>query len=218
MFLYVDNDVVIKLAEYELLISLYDIVTTLGHNVHVLESLPYVVGVNNPDRANKVFTSASSLEQIRQFLSMVQPARIMLASTLQVINSIDEPNLDEGELTLIGCAIESVEPGFCSGDKRAIRAVNKLVSAQTLTFDHCIIIILEHTLKILIHAMDVGDVFERILRKPDVDKAVKLCFQGATADTVAHVISALESYINDLKKKCPSLTFVELDSFVFRQN
>lgn len=213
MILYVDNDVVIKLAEYEMLISFYDIVTQLGHNVHVLESLPFVVGVNNPERANKVFTSASSLEQVRQFLTMAQPARIVQASTLQVINSIDEPNLDEGELTLIGCAIESVEPGFCSGDKRAIRAVNNLVLTQTLTFNHCIIIILEHTLKILINAMNLGDVFERILRKPDVDKAVKLCFQGATVDTVTHVISALESYINDLKTKCPSLTFLELDSF-----
>lgn len=213
MFLYVDNDVVIKLAEYELLISLHNIVTQLGHDIHVLESLAYVVGMNNPDRAKNVFSSTSSIEQVRQFLSKVQPARILKASTLQVINSIDEPNLDEGELTLIGCAMESAEPGFCSGDKRAIRAVNKLASTQTLTFDHCIIIILEHTLQMIINTMDAGDVFERILRKPSVDKAVKLCFQGATVDGVEHVISALESYINDLKKKCPSLTFLEVGSF-----
>ena len=210
MLLFVDNDVVIKLAEYELLISLHEIVKNSGHVVHVLESLPYVVGVYNPERAGKVFSSESSLEQMKEFLSMVQPACIKQLSTLQLINSIDDPNLDEGEMTLIGCALESNEAGFCSGDKRAIRAVNELTSAQTLTFDHCIIIILEHTLQMLINVMGAGDVFERILRKPNVDKAVKLCFQGATTDTVAHVISALESYINDLKKKCPSLTFLEL--------
>lgn len=213
MLLFVDNDVVIKLAEYELLLSLHEIVSNSGHVVHVLESLPYVAGVNNPIRSHKVFSTESSLEQVKQFLDKAHLARIELVSTMQLINSIDDPNLDEGELTLIGCAMESEEPGFCSGDKRAIRAVNKLVSAQTLTLDHCIIIILEHTLHMLVRALGT-DVLECVIRKPNVDKAVKLCFQGATVDTIEHAISALDSYINDLKRKCPSLVFIELGDFV----
>ena len=152
------------------------------------------------------------MEQAKQFLDVVQPARIKQASTIKLINSIDEPNLDEGELTLIGCAIESDMPSFCSGDKRAIRAVNKLASTQALTFDNCIIIILEHTLQMLINALDTGEVIERVVCKPDVDKAIKLCFQGAAVDTIENVILALNSYINDLKNKCSSLCFLEVES------
>ncbi|MDE1265818.1 hypothetical protein [Vibrio aestuarianus] len=212
MLLFVDNDVVIKLAEYELLTSLHGIVSKSGHRIHVLESLAYVAGLNNVKRAQKVFSTDSSIEQIKEFLDTVELARINKLSTMTLINSINEPNLDEGELTLLGCAIESDMAGFCSGDKRAIQAVNDLASIKTLSLENCIIIILEHTLKLLITAFGAG-VLQQVICKPNVDKAVRLCFQGATADNLDQTILALESYINDLKNKCQSLAFVELTDF-----
>lgn len=213
MLLFVDNDVVIKLAEYGLLMSLHEIVTEAGHEIHVLNSLPYVVGVNNPSAANQVLSSQSSVEQVKKFLEVVNPASIKQATTFHIINSINDPNLDEGELTLIGCAIESDNPVLCSGDKRAIKALNNLIAAESLSFSHCIIILLEHTLQILVNSMDEDYVLKQVMRKPDVDKAIRLCFQNATSEDIDSVISGLESYINSLKMECSNLTFVELNEF-----
>lgn len=214
MLVFVDNDVVVKLAEYQLLLPLHDIITQSDHEMRVLNSLPYVTGINDSSATNRVLSSHSSVEQVRKFLTVVQYASIKQASTLALINSVNEPNLDEGELTLIGCAMESAKPGFCSGDKRAIKAVNKLTAARSLSFNHCIIILLEHTLQILVNSMDKKYVLKQVMRKPEADVAIRLCFQNATPEKIADVISGLESYINSLKRECPHLTFAEVSELI----
>lgn len=207
MLLFVDNDVAIKLAEYELLLCLQEIISKSGHYIQTLDSLPYVAGIFNPNRKRNSLSNGKSLEQIKTFLSTTGTASIELASTFQLIASINDPNLDEGELTLLGCALESDNSGFCSGDKRAVQAANKLVQSKTLPLENCIIIILEHTLKILLQAHNTEEVLRKVLSNPNVDKAIGICFRGATPDTIENVFAALESYISDLKRKCDSLTF-----------
>lgn len=207
MLLFVDNDVAIKLAEYELLLCLQEIISNSGHHIQTLESLPYVAGIFNPNRKKNSLSNVKSLEQIKAFLATTGTASIALASTFQLIASINDPNLDEGELTLLGCALESDNSGFCSGDKRAVQAANKLVESKTLPLENCIIIILEHTLKVILKARNTEEVLSKVLGHPDVDKAIAICFRGATPDTIENVFAALESYIGDLKRKCESLTF-----------
>lgn len=209
MWLFVDNDVVLKLAKYELLLSFQDIVHKQGHRIFILESLPFVAGFNNSQRASKVFGDSTGLQDVMLFWERVERASIEMVSTFQLINSISDPNLDEGELTLLGCALESEAPGFCSGDKRAIKAADRLVSSQKLSIGHCVIIIMEHILQIILASIDVREVLEKILKKPGVDTAIRLCFQGASVDSIHEVVLALESYISDLKKHCPTLLFLE---------
>lgn len=207
MLLFVDNDVAIKLAEYELLLCLQEIIANSGHDIQTLESLPYVAGLFKPTGRKNLPSNAKALEQLKAFIGKTDIASIAYPSTFQLIASINDPHLDEGELTLLGCALESDDPAFCSGDKRAIQAANKLVESKTLPLEHCIIIILEHTLKILLKIHNPEEVISKVLGKPNVDKAIGLCFRGATPDTMENVFAALESYIGDLKRKCDSLTF-----------
>ena len=207
MLVFIDNDVVIKLAEYELLLCIQEIISNSGHNIQTLETLPYVAGMFNQDRVKHIPSNVKALEQIKTFLESTGIASITLPSTFQLIASINDPHLDEGELTLLGCALESDTSAFCSGDKRAIQAANKLVELKILSLENCIIIILEHTFKILLKAHNTEEVIRKVLGNPNVDKAIAICFRGATLDTVDNVFAALESYIGDLKRKCDSLNF-----------
>lgn len=207
MLVFIDNDVAIKLAEYELLLCIQEIIYNSGHTIQTLESLPYVAGIFNPGRVKHLPLNAKALEQIKTFLELTGIASITLPSTFQLITSINDPHLDEGELTLLGCALEAGTSAFCSGDKRAIQAANKLAELKTLSLENCIIIILEHTLKMLLKVHNTEEVIRKVLGNPTVDKAIAICFRGATPDTVDNIVAALESYIDDLKTKCGSLTF-----------
>lgn len=211
MDLFIDNDVIIKLAEYDLLAPAKDILLSNGYQIYVLDSLPFVAGLNNPKRAAKVFTDDSSIIAVSEFLQYAKFAELSNISTFTLLESLDVPNLDAGELVLIGCAVEVEEAGFFSGDKRAISAINSCVENRVFELQHCLIILFEEAIKILLSCYSTDDVILKIQSKPSVDKTATLCFRGVELSTVQLAIDALQSYINHTQSHCDSLMFLDFE-------
>lgn len=210
MKVFIDNDVVIKLAEYELLLPFLDIIESNGHNICVLEALYFVAGLHRKHSQSQRFSSLEIEDTVRTFWERVSVAEISFSETFNLINSVDDPNLDPGELVLIGCAHESEESGLCSGDKRAIEATNNCVEVNIFSLSNCEVVSLEIALKILLHCYCPATVIHKVQQKQTVDSALRLCFRNASVDELGALVCAIDSYVNHLTSKCPSLTFFEI--------
>lgn len=68
MDLFFDNDIVIKLAEYELLDTLLDLLNDRNCKTFILPTLGFVAGLNNTKRATKVFSSIDKVPSIQRLI------------------------------------------------------------------------------------------------------------------------------------------------------
>lgn len=208
MEVFFDNDVVIKLAEYELLDALIDLMAQCDMTTFVLPTLGFVAGLNNPKRAEKLFSSADKLVVIKRLIETSGIAEIRQTATIQLVSQLSAPGLDPGELTLIACATEvSGTAGIITGDKRAIQVLNN-VTELTKLLKHCLIILLEHVVRHLINALEPAFVISKVEAKPDIDTALRVCFKGKSVSALSQIHDGLNSYIRDVESNCNHLKFI----------
>ena len=207
MDVFFDNDVVLKLAEYGLLDALIDLMAQCNMRTFVLPTLGFVAGLNSPKRAEKLFSSADKLVAVTRLIESSATAEIRQTATVQLISQLSVPGLDPGELTLIACATEVTgTAGIITGDKRAIRVLNNVTELTNL-LKHCLIILLEHVAKHLLHALEPTFLISKIEAKPEVDTALRVCFKGKSASALSQIHDGLTSYIRDVESNCNNLNF-----------
>lgn len=205
MEVFVDNDVIIKLAQYDLLDGLLNIAKGKGITWVVLDSLYYVIGIENPAQAAKYFANGDVPRSILKLLDESKYASLESLEANILFTTLNEPMLDAGELILMICASEADHSGVFSGDKRALRAVHKLVGDNKMNLSDCIFISLECAIKVLLIQSDANDVIRKIRNNPHVDKALTNCFR---CDEV-QIVDGIDSYIRDLEKMCHNLRFMQ---------
>jgi len=208
MKVFIDNDVVIKLAKYNLLGSFGDILEQYGHTPYLLDSLPYVCRIHQG--TFEVLSNAEEHGCVSTFINSAQVATIKSLETINIIGQIDDPNLDAGELVLLGCVKESCDANFCSGDKRAIVAIDQHVKGGNIQLFDYSIATLEQAIKFMLACHCSTTVINKIKSKPNVDAALKACFREASVDRLENTFGALDSYINHIKSQCSALVFSEL--------
>lgn len=208
MDIFFDNDVVLKLAEYELLDALIDLMEQCNITKFVLPTLGFVAGLNNPKRAEKLFSSSDKLVAVKRLIDTSGIAEIHQTATVQLVSQLSVPGLDPGELTLIACATEVAgTAGIITGDKRAIQVLNN-VTELTKLLKHCLIILLEHVVRQLINSLDPAFVISRIEAKSDIDTALRVCFKGKSVSALSQIHDGLNSYIRDVESNCNNLKFI----------
>ena len=206
MDVFVDNDVVIKLAQYDLLDTLLDIAKEKGISWVVLDSLYYVIGVENPTQAAKLFPNGSIPRSIHKLLDASKYASLESLQANILFASLNEPFLDAGELILMICASEVEGSGIFTGDKRALNATHKLVGDNKIDLSDCVFISLECAIKILLIQGDANDVIQKIRNNSHVDKALTNCFR---CPEEGQIVEGIESYIKDLEKACHNIRFIQ---------
>lgn len=212
MEVFFDNDVVLKLAEYELLDAFLDLLDHCACQTFILPTLSFVAGINNPKRAAKIFSSEDKLTAIQRLVDKSKIAEMRKAETVRLANSINVPNLDPGELALIACVTESdAETGLVTGDKRAVQALNNITDLTGL-LTQCWIIMLEHIVRYMLVKLDPVLIIEKIQHKPHLDVSLRICFKGKTLEAIEQIIEALNSYTYDIEKNCEKLTFFPVSS------
>jgi len=205
--LYIDNDIVFKLAEYGLLKSFRELVESRNYKIYVLDTLPYIAGFEKASVANRVFKYEGSLDSVREFFKLVSIAKISEQENLDFISRIDHPNLDAGELYLFGCVLESNQSKFLTGDKRAIVALDSFIGLKKITVNQCEIAFLELVLQAMLNCASPEDVISKVKPMEDVDSSIKLCFSNASIENLSSISAALNSYIDHLTSKCEHLNF-----------
>lgn len=200
----VDNDVVVKLARWDLLN------TTVkywgGHHcIRRIGSLLY--SVCHPDKPKKALSrcgTQDAIERIKEFIRSVEPIPLPQdIGTLAVLNDIG--GLDEGEALLLAFCTHEPNSWSFTGDKRAIEA---LASASTA---HHIRRLLEgriYCLEQLVAQLCFEEAHDTICGKIRNDKAADTavsCAIGSSPNSLEAVLEGLRNYYENLQAKCGGL-------------
>jgi len=116
-----DNDFLYKLARYDLLGAFGAALAAKGYvaKPHCLQSARYVLNVLKP--SSKKWPSANQQANLRSYLT--RTCDHLPRPSTAVLKALDVPGIDEGELLLLGHAVENADAIVFTGDKRALRAV-----------------------------------------------------------------------------------------------
>ena len=178
MIAIIDNDVILKLARWDLLSELTTLLGGDGKRIYYLSTcIPALCG--RPARMKRTGCDQASAERIRNFCSSANTLRaIPKASTLELLAGI--PEIDVGEVQIF--AISSVDADAITymGDKRSLVALAATPAARSVALllagrVKC----LEQVIGELILQSDVEIVGQRVLAcRPIADTAITIAFSG----------------------------------------
>lgn len=198
----IDNDVVIKMAAYDLCDDLVEISTCSSQPPAMLGVGRYVVS-SRLSRSSELRDGAAALARFEAVLEgflLVEPTEeeISAAADLESAAAGLNLRLDGGESQLLAVLVSRSASLLLTGDKRAIRAIAKVA------FNHSRgkIVCLEQLVRALLDRLPVGQLKEKICREPLADRAIANCFScTSSADvSVDDVQKAIDSYINHLRE------------------
>ena len=203
----IDNDILFKGACYGLLSQLIDGTDSGKEVVGVLGSARFVVG-KKIEKSAIHGSRATALAIFLEFLKRSEaleptPSEQGMAADLELAAQRLGINLDSGESQLCAILVYRVLPLLLTGDKRAIKAIEELVDADSrLTVIRAKIRCLEQ----IVHDALVGGSRDHaafrtaVCAEPEVDKALTICF-SCTSQTVTResILEGLQSYIRSLR-------------------
>jgi len=195
-----DNDVVVKLGQYDLLGELL-VLTNGPEPIRILPTLRFRFRLDSPERAMKLIRDQAAVQRIREFVGMVSQLEDEPSPDHLAILA-DTPQIDPGEAVLFAAAAADQESLTFTGDKRAITALVTTARAQSVA--ECLrgrIKCLEQIAAEMLLCVDAGNVIAKI-RGKDWDTTLRICCSSGSAK---ETISALNSYYTHLNNECQSL-------------
>jgi hypothetical protein len=206
---FLDNDVLLKLAGFELLDEAIAALKISPDNLYVLESArfvfrdsPSVIAQYSQSVRDRAITFVKSCHGV---LTDVESCDFIALSKLK--------NLDEGEAGLL-TATNGVESFvLITGDKRCLKALANGVGIATIQQRlRGRVICLEQVILVLIQLLGFEVVKARVVPMRDCDKSLKACFGSGDLATETNVVEALEGYIATLRQDAPGL-LADLEQF-----
>jgi hypothetical protein len=207
----VDNDILVKGAEYGLLSPFVAVIPRSDGLVGVLGAARYVV----QDRLSRRSVEGSAVQEFLRFLD----ENIELEPTLEeqnIASAIEScaqragVDLDAGESQLCAVLISRDVPLFVTGDKRAICAIEVLLDASALLAAAAgRVLCLEQLICKLLDTLQVEAVRKAICNKPNADKALSICFCCKSSAEVSkdNILAGITSYVEDLRTSAPRVLF-----------
>lgn len=201
----IDNDILFKAACYGLLSQLIGTTCSETEVVGVLGSARFVVG-KKIEKGNLQRDRAAALAIFFEFLKRSEaleptPNEQNMAADLELTAQRLGINLDSGESQLCAMLVYRVLPLLLTGDKRAIKVMERLMSADNRLVALCGKV---RCLEQLVYdALTKGDdvTFRTaICAEPEVDKTLAICF-SCTNQTAMRpgILEGLQSYIRSLR-------------------
>jgi hypothetical protein len=195
--LLIDNDALLKLAQYGLLDAVVEAFGSSLHDVRVLATAKYsLLPAKNRLLRCKDEDSANRLED---FLKRSAPLDMVDAdpALLDALNAV--PSIDAGEALLLAAGASDWETQVIIGDKRALAALSAdpAVSHVANALAGRVV-----TLEVVFWQL-VEQRFAHtqlcVRSKPDVDKALSNVFGVSAPATMDSVLEGLASYIEHLR-------------------
>jgi hypothetical protein len=197
----VDNDILLKIAAWQLDAPLLAISTTAAGSPAMLSIARYVV---RRKLSRQALHDASGAEQafdrLCEAMAAIEPelVEIEMAAALEETAGQAGLELDVGESQLVAILVARGAALLLTGDKRAIKAIATLEPQDFGTRVAC----LEQAIWLILAREDAGAIRRCICSEPTVDKAVTSCFACHRNDevTAADIEAGLSSYIGDLTR------------------
>lgn len=205
-----DNDIVAKAVAYGLVQELLSILKAPSHELGVLGSLVYALSPRRLRTAQDGGANAHSrLKKLVEDLNVLEPtdAESLLAAHFEEEAQKAGTDLDVGESQIFAMAVSRAVENVCTGDKRAIAALEVLrqTRAELSSLDGRVIP-LELLARTMIVSFGYDRVREHICGANGTDRALEVCFQchnetGQESETEA----GLQSYLASLRRAAPTM-------------
>ena len=203
----IDNDVLIKLACYDVL---KDLSTVMGKRFYVLGAAQYVARQRLLSDG-RTPEAASALGELDAFLCLAAileptPAELTLAIEMETTAARLGVELDSGESLLAAALLVGDLDFLLTGDKRAIMALemiattnNSIDSLNGRTF--C----LEQLMITLVHAKGMQHIRTQVCKAPRADRAISICFSCSSPSHISVTDVGLRSYVDALRLEAPRI-------------
>ena len=208
----IDNDVVYKLAAFNLLDDAVEALNAKGCSISVLETLKF----HAISKRRKEKYGEEAISRVFAFIDPLSniTAEISDPVLIAAMDSVD--NLDGGEMQLLSYLIDQGGNGvLLSGDKRFIRSLANNEShfqGKLQTVENCFIS-LEQIIVCILEHMSFDDLKTKIEPGLGADTAVKICFGDLKASSKESVRKGLDSYISDLAESSGNL-LVDIEQLI----
>jgi len=202
--LFVDNDVILKLAQYGILERLPELFSDQGERVQliVLDSAKYKL-LPRRSRLELCGTEEVAL-QVEHFLdsaTKLSPSVVDL-NTLEIFNAA--PGIDAGEALLFAAAAGDDNGRVLTGDKRALSSLLAQDPMQLTSWLTNKLITLEALIQGFAH-LDLPAIQHMVRANAGVDKALTNAFGVSAPASKDSVQAGLQSYIEHLRKSLGGL-------------
>jgi hypothetical protein len=202
----VDNDVVAKCAAYSLLCYIAGTLDVNCADLGVLGTVIYVIKARHLKTAG--VGGEAARQQLREFYTKVKileptDEESQLAARLEQVALELSLQFDVGESQLCAIVVSREIEIFCTGDKRAIRAIGQLVDALS-EIEHLLqrILPFEGLVRRMVASVGYPGLRANICSSPGTDKSVEICFQCHREDgTEAEAVMGLNSYLGALARE-----------------
>ncbi|MHC6228174.1 hypothetical protein ACYU03_25955 [Pseudomonas sp. X10] len=196
--LFIDNDVILKLAQYGMLEHLPKLFTRSETiQVLVLDSARYkLLPKQNPLKLCKSEEAAAQISTLLGLAHKISASEVDLG-VLEQLNAV--PGIDAGEALLFAAAAADAECVVLTGDKRALIGLSEHHLEAIAPSLRCKIITLEGLIQGFVE-LDHSGTQHAIRSNPAVDKALSMVFGVSTAATEETVQAGLNSYVGHIRK------------------
>lgn len=194
MIVFADNDILIKLAGCDLLLSFCEAVQTQESSFFVTSSAKYAI----PKQSKKKLTDAQSIQQLHEFINRtaIIPDAVPQADLLDEL--LNAQNIDGGEAQLILSTYNNAAARLATGDKRCLTSLLNTPSLSCVSAGLSErVYTLETAMLILISHLGFDTVNDKVINRCVDDGTLNLAF--GEHRSVEHAIECLSSYCSPLK-------------------
>jgi len=202
----IDNDILLKGACYGLLDELVAAIPTAPNDSGVLGAARFVI-------RSRIAAATLSRDQ-KEIMAMLETFlgkavvlepnldETKFAAEIEFVAQRNNLALDSGESQLCAIVISRMIPWLITGDKRAIRALEKMLeylpALAKLTGK---LICLEQLIARGTSSLGAAKIRDAICKEPAVDRALSICFECSNSHSHPDSwLQGLQSYIGDLRK------------------
>jgi hypothetical protein len=198
---FVDVDVICKLAHWNILPHLPDVLGCPWNQIATVSSLRYRAqrAIENPD--GKLFFTSAAARSVVECMLLMSAMPAPDAAVLEDLNDIAQ--VDPGEAVLIAVALDNPVGVFITGDKRALRALAQHPLATRLAGK---VVLIEQVLELCLNYKGREWLLARIREHKGIDKAISMIVGSSCDASLENLSAGLCSYIREIGNLCdPSM-------------
>ncbi|WP_272578463.1 hypothetical protein [Providencia sp. PROV260] len=190
-----DNDVILKLAQCDLLQYLPDILSENPNDIYVSPTAKFQLLPKSPEKAIRKCGTKEIYERVERFLNDVRI--IDEIKNEQLLRELEEiPHIDIGEQQLLASCVEKPESLFMTGDKRCLKAVMEHQNIVATVHARLInsVVTFESALLLSVELLGFSNFLTQIKHNPKMDGMLNLAMRSTEHEQVCE---CLFSYTRD---------------------
>ncbi|MGJ5856442.1 hypothetical protein [Serratia sp. G204Y] len=194
-----DNDVILKLAQCDLLRYLPEILSENEHNIYVSPSARFkLLSPKKPEKALRLCGNETVYQKVSDFLDRVQ--EIPEVTNEQLFQELGKvPNIDIGEQLLLASCMENPGSLFMTGDKRCLQAVMENQNIIAAVHSRLInsVVTFESALLLSVRMLGFDAVYKQLQDNPKPDSMLKLAMRSTHHDDVCGCLLSFTRHVYD---------------------